>query len=102
LARRLADTAEGLRIELLETESGTFFESGSPSPSPNRKELLIALAHELERLPNKISIEGHTDARPYAGWELWKLGAFGRSRKRIAPADAGKRVSANQVAQVRG
>ena len=60
-------TAEGLRIELLETESGTFFESGSPTPSPNGRELLIALANELGKLPNKISIEGHTDARPYAG-----------------------------------
>ena len=44
-------TAEGLRIELLESESGTFFESGSPAPSPNGRELLIALAHELGKLP---------------------------------------------------
>jgi chemotaxis protein MotB len=28
-------TAEGLRIELPETESGTFFESGSPIPTAN-------------------------------------------------------------------
>jgi chemotaxis protein MotB len=96
-------TAEGLRIDLLETESGTFFESGSPSPSPNGKELLIALAHELGRLPNKISIEGHTDARPYAG-----DGSYGNWELSVDRANASRRlmqengVSANQVAQVRG
>ena len=35
-----------------ESKSGTFFESGSPTPSPNGRELLIALAHELGKLPN--------------------------------------------------
>ncbi len=69
-------TAEGLWIELLESETGTFFETGKAIPSPNGKEMLIALAAELGKLPNKISREGHTDARPYPGgsdysnWEL--------------------------------
>lgn len=96
-------TAEGLRIELLETESGTFFESGSAAPSPNGRELLIALAHELGKLPNKVSIEGHTDARPYAG-----DGSYGNWELSVDRANAARRlmqengVNANQVAQVRG
>ena len=60
-------TAEGLRIELMESESGTFFESGNPVPTAQGKEFLIALAKELGNLPNKISIEGHTDAKPFTG-----------------------------------
>jgi chemotaxis protein MotB len=69
-------TAEGLRIELLESEKGTFFESGRPEPNANGRELLITIAHELGKIPNKLSLEGHTDAQPYAGlanysnWEL--------------------------------
>ena len=69
-------TPEGLRIELLETETGTFFEVGNSSPSDKGKELLSLLAHELGQLPNHLSIEGHTDSKPYAGrgeygnWEL--------------------------------
>ena len=69
-------TAEGLRIELMESEAGTFFESGSPAPSASGRDFLIALAAELGKLPNKISIEGHTDSKPFAGkgnygnWEL--------------------------------
>ena len=96
-------TAEGLRIELLETESGTFFESGSPVPTPNGRELLLSLAHELGKLPNKISIEGHTDARPYAG-----SGAYGNWELSADRANAARRlmqlngVNANQVAQIRG
>jgi chemotaxis protein MotB len=96
-------TAEGLRIELLETESGTFFESGSPTPSPTGRELLIALARELGKLPNKISIEGHTDARPYAGdgsYSNWELSVDRANAARRLMQENG--VTTNQVAQVRG
>jgi chemotaxis protein MotB len=60
-------TAEGLRIELLESGTGTFFDSGSSVPSQNGKDLLVKLAQELGKLPNKISIEGHTDSKPFTG-----------------------------------
>src|SRR5947207_6711672 len=40
-------TADGLRIELLETEAGMFFESGRPQPTPGGAELLAVLAAEL-------------------------------------------------------
>lgn len=60
-------TPEGLRIELLESAKGTFFDLGSPKPNQNGEELLDLLAGELGKLPNKISIEGHTDSKPYSG-----------------------------------
>src|SRR5271168_2298974 len=47
-------TSEGLRIELLESAKGTFFDSGSSQPTPTGNELLALLAHELGTLPNKI------------------------------------------------
>jgi chemotaxis protein MotB len=96
-------TAEGLRIELMETESGTFFESGSPAPTANGRELLIALAQELGKLPNKVSIEGHTDARPYAGrgsYSNWELSVDRANATRRLMQENG--VNADQVAQVRG
>src|SRR5579884_3914441 len=50
-------TAEGLRIELSESASGTFFDSGSAKLNADGGELLSTLAQELGSLPNKISIE---------------------------------------------
>jgi chemotaxis protein MotB len=96
-------TPEGLRIELLETETGTFFEVGSSSPSVNGKELLSLLAQELGKLPNHLSIEGHTDSKPYAGrreygnWELSTDRA--NAARRLMQHDG---VQGDQVSQVRG
>ena len=57
-------TAEGLRIELLESEGGTFFDSGSAKLNQSGQELLTLLAAELGKVPNHVSVEGHTDAKP--------------------------------------
>src|SRR5258708_35366415 len=68
-------TTEGLRIELSESAKGTFFDSGSAKLKGDGNEMLIMLAQELGKLPNKLSIEGHTDSQPYStptygNWEL--------------------------------
>src|ERR1044071_7748490 len=71
-------TSDGLRIELLETEAGMFFESGRPIPTDGGAELLTRLASELGKMPNDILIEGHTDAKPFAsagGYSNWELSA---------------------------
>ena len=96
-------TSEGLRIELLESEKGTFFDSGKPNPSANGKELLLTLAPELGKLPNKISIEGHTDSKPYAGkgdYSNWELSTDrANAARRLMEANG---LAPNQVIQVRG
>jgi len=96
-------TAEGLRIELLESSSGTFFERGSPIPNGNGRELLATLAQELGGVPNKISIEGHTDSKPYSGngeYSNWELSADRANAARRLMQKSGLRE--NQVSQVRG
>jgi len=60
-------TAEGLRIELLEGRESLFFVTGSAKLEPKTVELLGLIGHEVSRLDNKIVVEGHTDARAYAG-----------------------------------
>jgi chemotaxis protein MotB len=60
-------TAEGLRIELLESDKGTFFDSGSSGLNASGQELLALLAVELGKVPNHVSVEGHTDAKPFTG-----------------------------------
>ena len=71
-------TNEGLRVELLEGDDSTFFESGSPLPTEFGKDLLRKLAEEIGKLPNKVTVEGHTDSRPYLGrvdYSNWELSA---------------------------
>ncbi len=96
-------TGEGLRIELLESETGTFFDLGSPKPNDNGKELLIKLAQELGKVPNKISIEGHTDSKPFIGagdYGNWELSSDRANAARRLMQQSG--LGQNQVVQVRG
>src|ERR1700758_4815277 len=44
-------TNEGLRIELTESATGTFFDSGSARMSPGGADLIKLLAQELSKLP---------------------------------------------------
>jgi len=96
-------TPEGLRIELLESAKGTFFDLGSPKPNQNGEELLDLLAGELGKLPNKISIEGHTDSKPYSGkrnYGNWELSTDRANSARRLMQQQG--LGEKQIAQVRG
>src|SRR5215472_11625192 len=96
-------TAEGLRIELSESASGTFFDSGGSKLKTDGADLLLALAQELGKLPNKLSIEGHTDSQPYApsaAYGNWELSADrANAARRVMQAHG---IRADQVTQVRG
>ena len=95
-------TAEGLRIELSESASGTFFDSGSAKLKGDGNELLITLAQELGKLPNKLSIEGHTDSQPYssATYGNWELSSDrANAARRVMQANG---IGPGQVTQVRG
>lgn len=99
-------TAEGLRIDLLETEEGMFFNSGSPTPTPAGKHLLQILAEELVKMPNKVVVEGHTDARPFrmatptSGYSNWELAADrANAARRLLSADG---LRLDQIVEMRG
>jgi chemotaxis protein MotB len=95
--------SEGLRVELIEGEGSTFFESGSPVPSEAGKNLLANLAREIGKLPNKVTIEGHTDSRPFtsrAEYSNWELSADRANAARRLMQTLGMRE--DQVSQVRG
>lgn len=96
-------TSEGLKIDLIEDKGGTFFETGSAKLSPSGVELLNMLAAQLKVLPNRLLIEGHTDAQPYVGngdYTNWELSADRANSARRLLQHGG--VGPNQVSQVRG
>lgn len=96
-------TPEGLRIELLETKDGSFFDTGSAVLNARGREILTMVAHQLSTVPNRISIEGHTDARPYPGnanYTNWELSTDrANAARRLMQANG---LRPNQVSQVRG
>ena len=73
---RVARTAEGLRIQLLDTDKRTMFPLGSAEMLDHTRALLGKVAKIVANLPNRIAIAGHTDASPfrsgtgYGNWEL--------------------------------
>jgi chemotaxis protein MotB len=96
-------TGEGLRVELLEGENGTFFESGNAQATEFGKDLLKKLAEEIGKLPNKVTMEGHTDSRPYLGrsdYSNWELSSDRANSARRWMQQNGMR--ADQVTQIRG
>jgi chemotaxis protein MotB len=96
-------TGEGLKIELIEQKGGTFFESGSPKLSENGVALMSLLSTQLKVLPNRLLIEGHTDAQPYSndtGYTNWELSSDrANSARRLLQQDG---IGPNQISQVRG
>ncbi|PAU52165.1 flagellar motor protein MotB [Pseudomonas sp. PICF141] len=69
-------TQDGLRIQIVDAENRPMFDSGSARLKPYFEDILLAMADTIKAVPNKISISGHTDAKPYSGtgdfgnWEL--------------------------------
>jgi chemotaxis protein MotB len=96
-------TGEGLKIDLIEQQGGTFFEKGSPKLSENGVALLNLLAAQLKVLPNRLLIEGHTDAQPYSsntGYTNWELSSDrANAARRLLQQDD---IGANHISQVRG
>ena len=67
------------------------------------QEILQKLAEELGKLPNRITIEGHTDSKPFAGardYDNWELSADRANSARRFMQQKG--LGLQQVSQVRG
>ncbi len=69
-------TPEGLRIQLVDQDGRPMFKAGTTELMPYAKTLLQDVAKIIDRLPNRVSISGHTDGRAFVGpdgktnWEL--------------------------------
>ena len=76
---RVELTPEGLRIQVIEEGTRPMFDSGSAIVQDYMREILRELSKLINDIPNRISLSGHTDAKPYAGGERgysnWELSA---------------------------
>ncbi|OYU25159.1 MAG: flagellar motor protein MotB [Burkholderiales bacterium PBB2] len=76
---RLDMTKEGLRIQIVDENNRPMFDSGSAVVKPYMRALLRELGSVLSEVPNRLTLEGHTDALGFAGGERgysnWELSA---------------------------
>jgi chemotaxis protein MotB len=76
---RLDMTKEGLRIQIVDEGNRPMFDSGSAVVKPYMRELLRELGSVLTEVPNRLTVEGHTDAQPFSagdkGYSNWELSA---------------------------
>jgi len=74
---RLDMTAEGLRIQIVDDQNRPMFDSGNAEIKGYMNDILQAIGAVLSVVPNRLTIEGHTDAKPFVGGERgysnWEL-----------------------------
>ncbi|MBX8514606.1 flagellar motor protein MotB [Pseudomonas cichorii] len=96
-------TQDGLRIQIMDADNRPMFDSGSARLKPYFEDILLAMADTIRTVPNKTSISGHTDAKPYVGsgeFGNWELSANRANAARRALVAGGYPDS--QVARVVG
>jgi chemotaxis protein MotB len=76
---KLDMTPDGLRIQIIDQQNRPMFALGSAQVQPYMRDLLREVGKVLTDVPNRLTLEGHTDAAAYAGGERgysnWELSA---------------------------
>jgi chemotaxis protein MotB len=96
-------TPEGLRINLLESESTPLFQRGGTELNVEAVEILTTLGREIKKTGNSIVIEGHTDSTPFSSSSMktnWDLSTGRAHTARLVFAQAG--VPEGKLLEVRG
>ena len=70
-------TPEGLRIQIVDREGQPMFPLGGAEMFQRTRKLVAKITQVINTLPNRISVSGHTDSKPFRGrrrgfgnWEL--------------------------------
>ena len=73
---RFTETAEGLRIDIVDDADFSMFAIGTSQLTPAGARLFGEIAALVAEVPNQLMIRGHTDAAPWsakAGTNNWRL-----------------------------
>jgi chemotaxis protein MotB len=85
-------TPDGIRIQIVDAQNRPMFDVGSARLRDYTQSILHELTPYLSSVPNRISITGHTDTRPYpgaGGYSNWELSADRANAARRALVGAG-------------
>ena len=92
----------GIRIQIIDTEGSIMFPSGSAVPTARAKDILKLVSANIQEIPGKIVVEGHTDATPFRGAQItnWELSSLRASSARRELEDNG--IDPSRIARVVG
>jgi chemotaxis protein MotB len=92
----------GVRIQLVDKAGQPLFPLGGASLTPVGRKMLEVVAGGIKDVPNKIAIEGHTDALSYSSsrYTNWELSTERASAARKALETSG--LDPDRLAQVSG
>ena len=96
-------TPEGLRIQIVDKQNRPMFDLGSAQLRPYTTAILQELAGFINRVPNRISLSGHTDDAPYStdhNYSNWELSADRANAARRALLTGG--LTEDKIARVVG
>jgi chemotaxis protein MotB len=96
-------TPEGLRIQIVDQDRESMFPVGSARMPERTRQLLGSIAQVMNKLPNRVSITGHTDATPYRsenGYGNWELSSDRANASRRMLIESG--IQQQRVVQVSG
>jgi chemotaxis protein MotB len=101
---RLDMTRDGLRIQIVDEQNRPMFDSGSAVVKPYMRELLHTIGEVLAEVPNRLTLEGHTDATPFGagdrGYGNWELSSDRANASRRELLQGG--LPENRVLRVQG
>ncbi len=96
-------TPEGLRIQIVDQQKNSMFSTGGTAPNEAMRQLMGIVARVVDKLPNSISVSGHTDSLPYrpgAQYTNWELSADRANASRRALIEGG--LKADRIKYVTG
>ena len=96
-------TPEGLRVQIVDKLNRPMFDLGSAQLRPYTTTILQELAAFINRVPNRISLSGHTDDAPYSSdhqYSNWELSADRANAARRALLSGG--LTEDKIARVVG
>ena len=96
-------TPNGLRIQIVDKLNRPMFDTGSATLKNYTIQILVELAKFINRVPNRITLSGHTDDAPYTSdhhYSNWELSADRANAARRALLQGG--LDSGKITEVVG
>ncbi len=85
--------SDGLRIQIVDKENRSMFDSGSATLKPYTEKILASIVPAIAQVSSKVSLSGHTDQAPYVSYDEsysnWELSVDRANAARRALVQAG-------------